>query len=413
MNQQQIPDRVGTFRKTREQFIKEMDALAVFYEHEPTQAPVLIFHNDDDHKVFCTYFATFPEDHTGVPHILEHSVLNGSRKYPVKEPFLELIKASLYTFLNAMTYDDKTVYPVASRNPHDFRNLMDVYLDAIYHPLLTRETFMQEGWHLGVEPESKQLFYSGVVYNEMLGATSTPESLLYEEIQKNLLPDTPYHFSSGGDPEHIPALTYENYLEFYRRHYHPSNSRTVIYGDVNIQAVLEHLAEYYDEYTYREPTSVPNLVQPSFEAPRQVETTYPATPTDVEKNAAYCVHAWLLPEPKSGLDYLTYAVLEELLIGNHAAPLYRVLNESGLGTAPIVYLYDEICTPYLIAGLKGVNADQTDEVGKLIRNCLHELVEKRLDPRHLEAAINAVEFRLREANFGGYSKGLVYALNSA
>ncbi|MFW6181742.1 MAG: insulinase family protein, partial [Spirochaetota bacterium] len=244
------------FRLHRREEIPEIQCAGLVFEHLKTGARLLYLRRDDDNKLFSITFRTPPEDSTGLPHILEHAVLCGSRKYPSKEPFVELAKGSLNTFLNAMTFPDKTMYPVASRNVRDFMNLMDVYLDAVFFPNIYRypEIFMQEGWHYEMESPDDTLEYRGVVYNEMKGVFSTPEAVLFRKIPESLYPDTPYTFESGGDPEEIPRLTYERFLSYHRRHYHPSNSWICLYGDGELEEHLEFLhTRYLSRFTRIDP----------------------------------------------------------------------------------------------------------------------------------------------------------------
>ena len=242
-----VDERLHGFRLLRKQNVAEADSEAFEFVHEKTGARLFYLKNKDDNKVFSIAFRTPPKDDTGVAHIVEHSTLCGSRKYPLKEPFVELVKGSLNTFLNAMTYPDKTVYPVASRNDKDFQNLMDVYLDAVFYPAMyqTPEILMQEGWHYEIESPEEPLRYSGVVYNEMKGALSSAEDLLGRQIMHSLFPDTAYGYESGGDPEAIPGLSQEMFLEFHHRYYHPSNSYIYLYGDLDIDEKLAYLDEEY------------------------------------------------------------------------------------------------------------------------------------------------------------------------
>ena len=247
-----LGDKKEGFELVRKEFIKEIKAEALIFQHSKTKAELISLASEDDNKVFCINFRTPPSSSNGVAHIIEHCVLNGSRKYPVKEPFVELLKASLYTFLNAMTYPDKTVYPVASRNDQDFQNLMDVYLDAVFYPKLSKECFLQEGWHYQLENLESELGFTGVVYNEMLGASSSPESILYDEIQQLLLPENVYGVNSGGDPQYIPDLTYDEFLDFHKAFYHPSNARIVMYGNYQLEDKLKHLNDYLSDFDYQD-----------------------------------------------------------------------------------------------------------------------------------------------------------------
>ena len=400
------------FRLVRQEQVAEIDAQALVFVHEKTRAEVVGLRNADDNKTFCLTFRTLPADDTGVPHILEHSVLNGSRKYPVKEPFVELLKSSLCTFLNAFTYPDRTVYPVSSRNQQDFHNLMDVYLDAVFHPRLTRQTFMQEGWHAELAAPAAELEFSGVVYNEMLGASSSPEAVLSEQLERALFPASVYGRNSGGDPERIPDLTYEQFTAFHRQFYHPSNSRTVLYGDFDVAARLAHLDEYFGVYEHQPPLGRVTP-QPRFGRPATVVAPYPVTPGVDLANKTYVLRGWLLDRTADPERHLAVAILARLLSGSPAAPLYKALIESRLGNDVVGWFETDILEAFGCVGLKGTNAAKQAAVEQVIDDTLRRLAAGGLDARTIEAAVNATEFRLREANYGGYSKGLIYALQMA
>ena len=283
------------FELTREQDIPELKTRAFLYEHLKTGAKLLSLPNEDENKVFGITFRTPPSDSTGLPHILEHSVLCGSRKYPVKEPFVELLKGSLKTFLNAMTYPDKTCYPVASQNPQDFYNLIDVYLDAVFYPLLTPFIFQQEGWHYEMERQEAPLRYKGVVFNEMKGAYSSPDALISEYSLRSLFPDNAYGFDSGGDPRHIPDLTYEQFKGFHGRYYHPSNSRIWFYGDDDPEKRLSIVNEYLKGFERVEVDSMIRLQKP-FEEPRRIIRSFAAGADEGSNLKGMITLNWLLPE---------------------------------------------------------------------------------------------------------------------
>jgi Zn-dependent M16 (insulinase) family peptidase len=406
-----MPQNTPGFTLSRTDTVDEISSTALFYEHDKTGAEIVILQSADDNKVFMATFATPPDDDNGVAHIVEHSVLNGSRKYPVKEPFAELLKGSLYTFLNAMTYPERTVYPVASRNAQDFRNLMDVYLDAMFFPNMTEHTFMQEGWHLNLEDRDDPLRYSGVVFNEMCGVFSDPESVLHDHIDQALFPNTVYGKNSGGDPEAIPSLTYEGFCEFHRKYYHPSNCRIVICGDVDVAEQLAHLAEYLDHFERAKPAP-PVQMQAPFEAPRAATHTFPVAPGESTENRTYLVRASVLDVATEPEFYLGMAILTQILIGTPAAPLRKALLESRLGQDTINYgLESDILQTYFSVGLKGSEPEALPEMVRIIDETLGGLVRDGIDPRTVEAALNSVEFNLREANFGGYPKGLIHGLS--
>src|SRR5215469_5890040 len=317
-----------------ERDLAEINSAARYYRHVKTGAELLSLVNTDENKVFGVNFATPPSDSTGVAHILEHSVLCGSRKYPVKEPFVELMKSSLNTFLNAMTFPDKTCYPVASQNVQDLYNLIDVYLDAVFFPRLTPQIFQQEGWHYELDAPDAPLIYKGVVFNEMKGNYSSPDTMLRELSQRSLYPDITYGFDSGGDPKHIPDLTYEHLKAFHEQHYHPSNAKLFFYGDDDPDQRLRLLDKYLGEFNRIEvDASVP--LQPRFTAPKRLERTYAAGEANGGEPAQETMLPvnWMLDEASDVEAALAMTILYEILVGTPAAPLYKALIDSGLGHA--------------------------------------------------------------------------------
>ncbi len=391
--------------------IKELDSVANFYKHKNTGAEILSIKNDDENKVFGITFRTPPKDSTGVPHILEHSVLCGSKKYPVKEPFVELLKGSLQTFLNALTFPDKTSYPVASQNLTDFYNLIDVYLDAVFNPLLTKEIFMQEGWHLEYNknnPEDSSIV--GVVYNEMRGAYSSPDSLLMEYSQQSIFPENTYGFDSGGHPDEIINLTYEDFLDFHKRYYHPSNARIFFWGDDDEDLRLEKLEEYLSAYTSKHVDSK-IAIQKRFSKPRTLEFFYPAL--DGSSAKSMITFNWLLEE--TSLLYMNFAfrIIENLLINMDSSVLKKALIESGLGEGICgVGLEQDLRQMYFSTGLKGVDPKNFDKVFDVIKNTLEDVYKNGFDKDLIEAAINRLEFDLRELNSGNLPRGLVVMFES-
>ena len=322
------------FRLIATQTVAELASKAHTYEHEQSGARLVYLENDDDNKVFSITFKTPPADHTGVPHILEHSVLCGSRKFPLKEPFVELIKGSLNTFLNAMTFPDKTMYPVASQNDKDFRNLMDVYLDAVFFPVIYEqpEVLMQEGWHYELEAPEGELTYKGVVYNEMKGVFSSPESLVERKTLEVLFPDTTYHFESGGDPDFIPQLTQEQFLDFHRRYYHPANSYIYLYGKMNIEEQLAFLDEAYLSRFQRQEGFVAEIERQSpFAAPLEVVVPYPVDASESQEGKAFFGLSQVVGEACDAELGLAFAILNHLLLGTPGAPLKQALIAAGIG----------------------------------------------------------------------------------
>ncbi|MCS6773584.1 MAG: insulinase family protein, partial [Thermoflexales bacterium] len=394
------------FELLREQPIPEINSLARLYRHAKTGAQLLSLINDDENKAFGIAFVTPPYDSTGLPHILEHSVLCGSRKYPLKEPFIELAKGSLNTFLNAFTYPDRTVYPVASQNLKDFYNLIDVYLDAVFYPNLTRWTLMQEGWHYELEDKSQPLQFRGVVFNEMKGAYSSPENVLGRVIQQTLMPDTPYGVDSGGDPLVIPNLTHEALRAFHARYYHPSNARILFYGDDDPEERLRYMNEWLGAFEPAEPAP-PLPLQPRFNTPRTITERYETS--EDAKDKAYVSVNWLLGDISDPELALTLSVLSHMLVGTPASPLRKALIDSGLGeNLTPSGLEDELREASFSAGLKGVNPADADKVEALILDTLRRLAEEGFDPDQVEASLNTIEFRLREANFGSFPRGIAY-----
>ncbi len=399
-----------TLLKTQE--IPELNATAKLYRHSATGAEVLSMENEDENKVFGITFRTPPPDSTGLPHIMEHAVLCGSRKYPVKEPFIELSKGSLKTFLNAMTYSDKTCYPVASQNLQDFYNLVDVYLDAVFYPRITPETFQQEGWHYELNEIAAPLTYKGVVFNEMKGAYSSPDNLIYRYSERAVFPDNTYGFDSGGDPEVIPSLTYTQFKAFHETYYHPSNARIFFYGDDDPEARLKVLQAYLEDIEAHDVESEIQL-HPHFDEPRHVVYAYPAG-EDAENQKAMLTVNWLLPENLDPTVTLSWQILAHSLVGTPASPLRKALIDSGLGEEIVgAGLDNSLRQLYFSTGLKGIAVSEDkesqplDEVEPLIMDTLSTLVEEGFDPEMIEASLNTVEFRLREQNFGSYPRGLV------
>jgi len=397
----------SAFELLRDETIAEISSRARLYRHVKTGAEVLTLANDDENKVFGITFRTPPENSTGVAHILEHSVLCGSRKYPVKEPFVELLKGSLHTFLNAMTFPDKTVYPVASQNLTDFYNLVDVYLDAVLFPILSENTFRQEGWHYELEASQAPLTYKGVVFNEMKGAYSSPAAALSKTVQQSLYPDTTYGVDSGGDPAKIPDLTYSYFKSFHDRLYHPSNSRIVFYGDDPEDKRLEKLEEFLGQFDRLEVESSVGL-QERFAAPKQVAGTYAAGEDQADKpNTAMVSVNWMLDPVVDQEQMIVLALLEFGILGTSAAPLRKALTDSGLGEGLTGSgLADDYLQPFFSAGLKGVLPENAPKVEALILETLETLAREGIDGETVEAAVNTLEFQLRENNTGSFPRGI-------
>ncbi|CAK9315812.1 unnamed protein product [Citrullus colocynthis] len=412
----EVAEKLG-FEKVSEEFIGECKSKAVLFRHKKTGAEVMSVSNDDENKVFGIVFRTPPSDSTGIPHILEHSVLCGSRKYPVKEPFVELLKGSLHTFLNAFTYPDRTCYPVASTNTKDFYNLVDVYLDAVFFPKCVEDfkTFQQEGWHYELNDPSEDISYKGVVFNEMKGVYSQPDNILGRVTQQALFPDNTYGVDSGGDPRVIPKLTFEEFKEFHSKFYHPGNSRIWFYGDDNPVERLRILKEYLDMFDASPVSNQSKIEQQRlFSEPVRIVEKYPSGDGgDLKKKHMVCVN-WLLSEKPLDLETeLTLGFLDHLMLGTPASPLRKILMESGLGDAIVGGgIEDELLQPQFSIGLKGVLDDDIPKVEELILNTFKKLAEEGFDNDAVEASMNTIEFSLRENNTGSFPRGLSLMLRS-
>ncbi|MCR5668994.1 MAG: insulinase family protein [Lachnospiraceae bacterium] len=380
--------------------------------HKKSGAHIALVENDDENKVFYIGFRTPVNDSTGVPHIIEHTVLCGSDKYPLKDPFVELVKGSLNTFLNAMTYPDKTVFPVASTNDKDFENLMDVYMDAVFHPNIYKheEIFKQEGWHYEMESEDSDLTLNGVVYNEMKGAFSSPDDVLQREIFNSLFPDTTYHYESGGDPKVIPTLTYEAFLDFHKRYYHPCNSYIYLYGDMDMEERLEYLdQEYLSKYDYFELDSEIQ-VQKAFEKPLEITKEYSISSGEDTNGQTYLSMNFVVGSVLDQKLYQAFDALDYALINSPGAPVRQALLDAGIGK-DITGGYDSgTLQPIFSIVAKGAEESQKDDFIRIIMETLKKMHEG-LNHDALRAAINSSEFRYREADFGSYPKGLIYGLN--
>ena len=392
--------------------LRDLKSEGVILRHKKSGARVAVISNDDDNKVFYIGFRTPAEDSTGVPHIIEHTVLCGSDKYPVKDPFVELVKGSLNTFLNAITYPEKTIYPVASCNDIDFQNLMSVYMDAVFHPNIYKyqEIFKQEGWHYELESEDAPVTINGVVYNEMKGAFSSADDVLQREILNSLFPDTTYSNESGGDPEHIPDLTYEDYLDFHRRYYHPCNSYIYLYGNMDVAEKLRWMdEEYLSHYEEIELDSAVKA-QKTFEKPVEITKKYPISSAEPEEDNTYLSYNLVVGDILDKKLYLAFDVLDYALLGAPGAPLKQALIDAGIGK-DIVGGYDS-STMQPVFSIIAKNANSTDKEKFLetIQNVLKHQVKDGVDRKALLAGISASEFRYREADFGQFPKGLLYGI---
>ena len=400
------------YETIEEREIAELNTKGTILRHEKTGARVILMENDEENKVFYIGFRTPPVDSTGSPHIVEHTVLCGSERFPVKDPFIELAKGSLNTFLNAMTYPDKTVYPVASCNDKDFQNLMHVYLDAVFYPNIYKEEkiFRQEGWHYELESPEDELTLNGVVYNEMKGAFSSPDDVLEREILNSLFPDTAYSFESGGDPEVIPELTYEKFLDFHRRYYHPSNSYIYLYGNMDMAEKLDFLdREYLSKFDYLAVESEIGEQEP-FEQVEEIQKSYPISEGESEEGNTYLSISKAVGSSLDPELYIAFQILDYALCSAPGAPLKQALIEAGIGT-DVYSIFDEgIRQTYFSVIAKNADLQQKQEFLDTYRQILTKLAKKGLDKKSLYAGLNYFEFKHREADFGSYPKGLMYGL---
>ena len=392
--------------------LTDIQSTGYILRHKKSGACVAVISNTDENKVFYIGFRTPPEDETGVPHIIEHTVLCGSQKFPVKDPFVELVKGSLNTFLNAMTYPDKTIYPVASCNDKDFQNLVDVYMDAVFNPNIYKheEIFKQEGWHYELESKDAPVTINGVVYNEMKGAYSSPDEILQQEIYRALYPDNTYSKNSGGNPEHIPDLTYEEYLNFHRRYYHPVNSYIYLYGDMDMAEKLDWMdKEYLSRYDRIELDSTIPL-QKAFDEKVDVTTKYPISAGESEENKTYLSYNVSVANVLDRKLYQAFDILDYALVSAPGAPLKKALIDAGIGKDISGGFDSGSLQPVFSIVAKNANASEKEQFLEIIQKTLKDLVKNGINREALLAGINSSEFRFREADFGQFPKGLLYGI---
>ncbi|KGN01527.1 peptidase M16 [Clostridium novyi A str. 4570] len=405
----QLNNEYHGFKFIEEKEIKDINSKVRVFYHEKSGAKLLNLENDDDNKVFAIGFRTPPSDSTGVPHIMEHSVLCGSRKFPIKDPFVELAKGSLNTFLNAMTFSDKTIYPVASRNEKDFFNLMDVYLDAVFYPNIYKhpEILMQEGWHYELDSKEDEITYKGVVYNEMKGAFSSPEDILFRKIQETLFPDTTYGVESGGDPEVIPELTQEQFLDFHKKFYHPSNSYIYLYGNGDLDKELKFINDEYLNNFEKIDVDSKIEVQSPFGGIKEFTYEYPVAEGDEGNDKSFFSLNFVLENSTPEIS-LAFEILEYLLLETPAAPLKKALIQSGIGKDVYGYFDSGILQPVFSIVVKNAHESKKEEFRSIVFNTLKDLVSNGIDKNLIEACINIKEFKLREMDTRTYPKGLIY-----
>lgn len=402
------------YKLIKSQDLKDINSKGTLLEHIKSGARVLLIENDDENKTFCIGFRTPPCDDSGIPHILEHSVLCGSKKYPVKEPFVELMKASLNTFLNAMTFPDKTIYPVSSCNDKDFRNLVDVYMDAVLYPniYVKENIFKQEGWHYELDSVDGELTINGVVYNEMKGAFSAPDGVIERLTFNALFPDSPYGFESGGDPDFIPSLSYEKFKSFHAKYYHPSNSYIIIYGNCDMDEQIDYLdKEYLSKF---DKISVDSEIkeQAPFDCIRYKEAEYQVSKEQGIEKKALMEYGIALPKGLSLEEQYALDTIATVLLQSAGAPIERALLDAGLGSAITGGYDNSIMQPMFTINTKDLDASDKDKFVEVIENTLKKVAKEGINKKSLQAAINVAEFRTREADFGGMSKGLIYGMNS-
>ncbi len=405
LNQYQVMD-------SRE--LNDIKAVGHLLKHKKSGAKIVLVENDDNNKVFSIAFRTPPTDSTGLPHILEHSVLCGSKNFPVKDPFVELVKGSLNTFLNAMTYPDKTVYPVASCNDKDFQNLMHIYMDAVLYPNIYEheEIFRQEGWNYNLESTDDELSYNGVVYNEMKGAFSSPEGVIDRVILNSLFPDTSYANESGGDPEVIPELTYEQFLDFHRNYYHPSNSYIYLYGDMDMIEKLEWLdSAYLCEFEEKHIDSAIKYQEP-FKEMVEVVKNYSIATSESEEDNTYLSWNKVMGTALDKELSIAFQVLDYALLSAPGAPLKKALIDAGIGKDILGSYDDGIYQPMFSVVAKNANEEQRDTFIEVVEGTLRDIVEKGVNNKAIEAGINYGEFQFREADYGRYPRGLMYGLEA-
>ncbi len=397
-----------------EEYLGDIKTAGIILRHKKSGARICVLANDDENKLFCAAFRTPVDNDTGVPHIIEHSVLNGSKNFPARDPFMQLVKSSLNTFLNAMTFEDKTLYPVASCNDKDFKNLMHVYLDAVFYPNIynRREIFMQEGWHYDLPSPDAELTVNGVVYSEMKGAMSSPFSCLYDTLQKAMFPHSPYGKNSGGDPSAIPSLTYEDFLDFHRSHYHPSNSYIFLYGNCDMDERLRFMDEMYlSAFDKIDPhTEIPPVTRFGESEPRRVTEHYAVSSTDEVEGKSYFAYAALGNSAADVTESVAWDILSDVLIHSAGAPVKQALLDAGIGAA-IGGGYDGPPKErFFHVTVKEAKSEDFDQFYAIVRRVLEEQVERGINEKAISAVLNRMEFAFREADFGGDPRGLEYAI---
>ncbi|MBQ7922715.1 MAG: insulinase family protein [Clostridia bacterium] len=405
---------VPAYTLCKEEYLDDIKSLGLIFRHSKSGAKICVLSNDDENKTFCAAFRTTPTDSTGVPHIIEHSVLCGSKNFPSRDPFMQLAKGSLNTFLNAMTYPDKTLYPVASCNDKDFVNLMHVYMDAVFYPNIYtyRQIFEQEGWHYEMTNPEDPLIINGVVYSEMKGAMSNPDSVIFETMTQKLFPDTTYGVNSGGDPDVIPTLTYENFINFHKRYYHPSNCCIFLCGDMDVEERLNWMdSEYLSKFDAIDPkTEVTAQTHFGAKEPRVVTEVYPIGKNESPEGKTYFGYAAACGHSLNVLDCTALDFIGEVLLSTEGAPLKQALIDAGIGSDVYGGLENHIIENMFAIVAKNAKEEDFDRFQQIIRDTLTDIVEKGINEKAILAVLNRSEFRFRESDFGGSPRGLAYAI---
>ena len=405
---------MSKYELIKESYINEVQSTVKLLKHKKSKARILLFENNDNNKVFTIGFRTPPTNDTGVPHILEHSTLCGSKKFPVKDPFIELLKSSLNTFLNAMTFPDKTIYPVASCNEKDFKNLMEVYMDAVFYPnvYIHEEIFKQEGWHYELDNLDSDIIYNGVVYNEMKGAFSSAEQVIDRMTRHYMFPNTPYGVESGGDPDFIPDLTYEEFKNFHKQFYSPANSYIILYGNMDMEERLEWMdKEYLSNFEEIKTNSLIEYQQ-TFDKPTEKDIYYPVGKEESLENKTYYSYGVVIGDYKDDKLSLAMTVLQYTLLQAPGAPLKQAILDNGLGK-DILSSYDSgLLQPCLMVIAKDAPSNKLNDFKQTINETLFKLKKEGLNKKALRAAINYFEFKYRESDFGRAPKGLVFTINA-
>lgn len=406
-------DNLTQYELIKKEDLSDIHAEGYLLKHKKSGARVVLIPCEDNNKVFNIAFRTPPKDSTGVAHIIEHTVLCGSKEFPLKDPFVELVKGSLNTFLNAMTYPDKTMYPVASTNDQDFKNLVHVYLDAVFYPNIykTEKIFRQEGWNYELNSKDDTLKYNGVVYNEMKGVYSSPDEILDRETLNALYPDTPYGVESGGDPEHIPDLTYEEYLNFHRKYYHPSNSYIYLYGDLDMEEMLQFIDEHYLSHFDKISVDSEIPLQKAFQNPVKVEKPYPVSEEESTEGKTYLSYNVCVGDPMDIKEGIAIDVLDYALFSMPGAPVRKALLDAGIGNDVYGNYSDGIQQPYFSIVAKNAEAADADRFLSVIREALEKEVQNGIDRKSIMAGLNYLEFQFREADYQQWPKGLMYGID--